>query len=200
MPSPDQPSAKLVARRSAKIVMNKAAVDVLYAGIADGLIGLGERIIEDARSLAPHDEEAAASRGVPMMRDTGFVTVWGPVEGKSRLLHGSAEVAASKNKPRGVRTPPGQVVMIAAFASPIAHLQELGTVKMQAHPFLTPAMMANVADAGPYVKGAMSRYAATAGARAERGAAIKQRKADARARAAVSPGLMAALDAEAAKR
>ena len=177
MPSPDQPSAKLVARRAAKIVMNKAAIDALYAGMADGLIQLGEKIIEDARERAPKDAEAAAKRGVPMMCDTGYVTVYG----QGKLVHGSAQVAAAKNKPRGVRTPKDQVVMIAAFSSPIAHLQELGTVNMNAHPFLTPALMANVANAGPYVAGAMSRYAATAGRRADNGALMDALRATAKA-------------------
>ena len=181
MPSPDQPSAKLVARRAAKIVMNKAAIDALYAGMADGLIALGGAIIADASERAPKDAEIAAKRGVPMLKDTGFISVWGPVKGKSVLVHGSAQVAASKNKPRGVRTPIDQVVLVAGFASPLAHLQELGTIKMKAHPFLTPVLMANVGNAGEYVKGAMSRYTATAGARAERGAVINARRAAAKA-------------------
>jgi hypothetical protein len=169
--------ARSVARREAKIVYNKAAIDALYAGMADGLIELGERIIADASERAPKDAAAAAARGVPMLKDTGFISVWG----QGKLVHGSAQVAASKNKPRGVRTPKDQVVLVAGFSSPIAHLQELGTVKMTANPFLTPALMANIANAGPYVTGAMSRYTATAGVRAERGAGINAARAAAAA-------------------
>ena len=102
MASPKAPSAKLVARRGAAIVMNKAAVDELYAGMADGLIDLGNEIIDEAVKRAPRDPVIAAKRGVPMMADTGFTSVWGPVGGKSRLLHGSAQVAASRNKPRAL--------------------------------------------------------------------------------------------------
>ena len=111
------------------------------------------------------------------MSRTGYVTVFG----QGKLVHGSGQVAAAKNKPRGVRTPKDQVVMIAAFASPIAHLQELGTVKMAAHPFLAPAVMANIRDAGPYVSGAMSRYAATASKRADNGAMMAALRATAKA-------------------
>lgn len=177
MPSPDRPSEKLVARRAAKIVMNKDAIDKLYAGMADGLIELGERIIAQASQHAPYDAEAARKRGVPMMRDTGRVAVFG----QGKLVYGRSDIAAARNRPRGVRTPKDQVVMIAAFDSPIAHLQELGTVKMRAHPFLAPALMANIPNAGAYIKGAMSRYTATASVRAERGVVLNARRAAAKA-------------------
>ena len=177
MPIPDQPSARTIANRGKRIVMNKAAVDALYAGIADGLIELGERIIADARDRAPEDPDAARKRGVPMMKDTGQVAVFGPVAGKTKLLHGRTDIAQMQNRPRGVKVPNDQVVMIASFTSPIAHLLELGTVNMDAHPFLTPALMANVGNAGAYVKGAMSRYAATAGVRAENSTRINAQRA-----------------------
>jgi len=170
MASPKAPSAKLVARRGAQIVMNKAAVDALYAGMADGLIDLGEEIIEDASARAPKDPVIAAKRGVPMLKDTGFISVWGPVEGKSKLLHGSAQVAASRNKPRGVKTPPTQVVLVAGFHSPLAHFNELGTVKMAATPFFTPALLAHVQNSAPYARAAMLRYVARRGSARPAGA------------------------------
>jgi hypothetical protein len=141
--TPEERQARLIGRRQAKIVWNKSALDAMYAGMADGLIEIGERIIADARDTAPRDPEAARVRGVPMMADTGFISVWG----QGKLVHGSAQVAASKNKPRGVRTPKDQVVLVAAFASPIAHFNELGTVKMVAHPFLLPAFNRGVPGA-----------------------------------------------------
>lgn len=176
MASPKAPSAKLIARRGAQIVMNKEAIDALQMGMADGLIELGDRIIADA-SHGPggsgvgslRDPATAAARGVPMMLDTGYVTAWA----LGKLVYGSAEVAASKNKPRGLKVRPDQVVMVAAFASPLAHFAELGTIKETARPFLTPAVMANVGNAGEYVKGAMSRYVASGPKRAARSAAIK---------------------------
>ncbi len=177
MASPKAPSEKLIARRAAKIVMNKAAIDALYAGMADGLIELGNKIIADASERAPKDAAAAAARGVPMLNDTGHISVWG----QGKLVYGSSQVAAAKNRPRGVRAAKDEIIMIAAFGSPIAHLQELGTIKMPAHPFLTPALMANISNAGPYVTGAMSRYAATASTRALRGSGINAARAAAKA-------------------
>lgn len=153
MPSPKAPSAKLLARRGAVVVMNKAAIDALQMGMADGLIELGERIIADARANAPRDPETAAKRGVPMLADTGFASVWA----LGKLVSGSTAVAASKNKPRGLKTPKDQVVLVTAFASPIAHLVELGTVKMNARPFLIPALNANVDNAARFVVPAMGK-------------------------------------------
>lgn len=170
MASPKAPSAKLLARRGASIQMNKAGVDALYAGMADGLIELGDKIIGDAVSTMRPGHLDAPPYGEGLIK-SGFVTVWG----QGKLVHGSAQVAASKNKPRGLKVPKDQVVMIAAFASPLAHLHELGTVKMPARPFLTPALMANIGNAGPYVSGAMSRRAASAPKRAAVSAAIKAR-------------------------
>lgn len=129
------PSAKLVARREAKIAWNKAEVDRLYAGMADGMIGLVERIAADASAHAPRDPEAAAARGVRMLADTARTAVF--ADGK--LVSGTGERMASRNKPRGARTPAGQVVAFVMFDSPLAHLVELGTVKMAARPFLLPA-------------------------------------------------------------
>lgn len=136
MPTYEKPaSARLVARRTAKIAWNKAEVDRLYAGIADGMIGLVERIGADASAHAPRDPEAAAARGVPMLADTARTSVF--VDGK--LVQGTGQRMASRNKPRGARTPAGQVVAFVMFDSPIAHLVELGTVRMRARPFLLPA-------------------------------------------------------------
>lgn len=202
MPTRTVASPRVVSLRNARMVKNKEAFDALYAGIADGLIMLGEDILADAvRKGARHrDPEAAQKRGVPMMIDTGRVSVFAPVDGKSKIVYGSLAVTQAQNRGKGVRNTTGQVVMFVGFTSPLAHFLELGTVKERADPFLTPAVMANIANAGPYVKGAMSRYAATAGERAERNAGIKARKADAKARRAVSPDLMAAIQAEADRR
>jgi hypothetical protein len=156
----DQKFTRLVDRRKAQIVRNRAGFDALYEGMADGLVELGTRILEDAKGNAHRDAAAAARRGVAMMADTGYVSVWA----QGTLVHGFGQVAASQNKPRGVKTPKDQVVVVVAFSSPVAHFNELGTVAMPAQPFLTPALMANVANAGPYVAGAMSRRAARKGA------------------------------------
>ena len=61
------------------------------------------------------------------------------------------------------------------FSSPLAHFAELGTIKETARPFLTPALMANVDDVGPYVTAAMRKRAASAPQRAMKSAQIKAR-------------------------
>ncbi|HUW17469.1 MAG TPA: hypothetical protein VMW94_10355 [Actinomycetes bacterium] len=164
----EERQSRLIGRRRAKIVMNKAGVDALFAGMADGLAELGEKIIAEAAAKAPRDAAAAAAAGRPMLKDTGSVVVWG----QGKLVVGSGDRKASAQKPRGLKTPKDQVVMIAGFGSFVAHFNELGTVHMPARPFLTPAILANVPGAGKYVSGAISRYAASAGDRATRGAAI----------------------------
>jgi len=160
MPSPKAPSAKLIARREAKIVMNKAAVDALQMGMADGLIMLGKEIIADA-SQGPggsgvgslRDPKKAAERGTPMMLDTGYCSVWA----MGKLVFGSAQVAASKNKPRGFKTPKDQVVLVTAFASPLSHFAEQGTVNEIARPFLLPAFNRGVPGAAKFVVPAMGK-------------------------------------------
>lgn len=153
MPSPKAPSAALLARRGAQIVWNKAAVDALYAGMADALIEIGGRVIDDASAHAPRDPATAAKRGVPMMADTGYVSVWA----LGKLVSGSAEVAASKNKPRGLKVPADQVVMVAAFSSPISHFAELGTIKEIARPFLLPAFNRGLPGAESVIVPAMGK-------------------------------------------
>lgn len=160
MPSPKIPSAALLARRGAVIEWNKAAVDALYAGMADAMQEIGEKIIADA-SRGPggsgvgslRDPATAQERGVPMMLDTGYVTVWA----LGKLVYGSAEVAASKNKPRGLKVPADQVVAVTAFSSPLSHFAELGTVKEPARPFLIPAFNRGVPGVASVIVPAMGK-------------------------------------------
>ena len=154
MPSPKVASARTIANRAAKIVYNKAAVDALQMGLADGLIQLGNEILADA-SRGPggsgvgslRDPAKAAERGVPMMLDTGLVSVWA----LGKLVSGSTDVAAAKNKPKGAKTPKDQAVMFVGFSSPLSHFAELGTIKEPARPFLLPAFGRHVQDADKWV-------------------------------------------------
>lgn len=155
MPSPKVPSAKVLANRAKKVVMNRAALDAMQIGMADVLLATGQRIIADA-SKGPggsgvgslRDPEAAAKRGVPMMLDTGHVGVWG----LGKKIGGDMTA-----KPRGLKTPKDQVVMVAAFASPLAHFAELGTIKEIARPFLTPAFNRGIPGAADAVPAAMAK-------------------------------------------
>jgi hypothetical protein len=174
MPSPRNPSARVLANRQARIEMSYQALDTLTRAMADGLLQLGEHVLEDASGRAPRDPAAAEARGIPMMGDTGGLQVW---------ANGKRVGGTWAKRPKGGKVPQGQAVLFVGFDSRLSHLLELGTVKMRARPFLTPALMANLADTEPYVRGAISRYAATAGERTAKGLQIKARIAESRAKA-----------------
>ena len=176
MPSPKIASARTIANRKARVIMNRAALDELQLGMADGLLKLGQQIIAQASATARHElhpeEDAAlrAKRGVPMMADTGHCVVYalgkkvGGEEGET-------------GKPRGMKTSKGSADLGVWFSSPLSHFAELGTIKETARPFLTPALMSNIGDTGPYVQAAMSKRAASAPQRAMKSAEIKARLA-----------------------
>ena len=161
MPSPKVPSARTIANRRARVVMNRAALDELQLAMADGLLELGEQIIAEARDNAPRDPEAAAARGVPMMADTGHAVVYA----LGKKVGGED---GGTGKPRGMKTPKNQAVLGVWFSSRISHFSELGTVKMAARPFLTPALAAHLGDTGPYVRKAIAARARRQAARAAR--------------------------------
>lgn len=148
MPSPKAPSAKLLARRGAQVVMNKAALDAAQLGIADGAIELSNVILADATANAPDAPPYGAG-----LVESGAATVWA----LGKLISGDVNRAASKNKPRGAKTPKDQVVMFVAFRATHAHLLELGTVNMAAHPFLLPAFNRHVSGAERFVTPAMGK-------------------------------------------
>ena len=159
MPSPKVASARTIANRKARVVMNRAALDELQLAMADGLLAVGEQIIAEAQENAPRDPEAAAERGVPMMADTGHVVVYA----LGKKVGGDD---GGTGKPRGMKTPKDQAVLGVWFSSPISHLVELGTIKMPARPFFTPSLMSNLGDVGPYVRKAMGARARRQSARA----------------------------------
>ena len=153
MPSPKVPSARVLQNRANRVVMNKAALDAGQLGIADGLAEIGARIVADYAATAPRDPEIAAKRGVPMMADQGRFSVFA----LGKLVAGDTGRTASQNKPRGVKTPKDEVVLVVYVASPIAHFSELGTVKEVAHPTLSPAFNANIGGADQIVGPAMGK-------------------------------------------
>lgn len=152
MPSPKAPSAALLAKRGAVMVWNKAAVDALKMGAADAMVEVGGKIIADAVSTMRPGRLDAPPYGEGLIA-SGYSSVWA----LGKLVSGSAEVAASKNKPRGLKVPADQVVMVAAFSAPHAHFPELGTVNEPARPFLLPAFNRNVPGAGAAIVPAMGK-------------------------------------------
>lgn len=148
MPSPRAPSAKLLARRGAQVVMNKAALDAAQLGIADGAEELGRAILADAKAHAPD----APPYGQGLI-ESGVTAVWA----LGKLVAGDTSKAASKNKPRGMKVPKDQIVMFVGFEAPHAHLLELGTINMPAQPFLTPSFNRHISGAERFVVPAMGK-------------------------------------------
>ena len=159
MPYSKAPSAKVLANRAAKVVLNRAAFDQITLAVADGLYELGLKVIADAAAKAPRDPEKAAERGVPMMADTGHVVAF---------VNGKRIAGDVGRKPRGAKVGPG-ISIIAGFGSPLAHLIEGGTIKMRARPFLTPAMMADLPGAEGFMKAACVKHQVIKAARAAQG-------------------------------
>lgn len=168
MPSPKIASARTIANRKARVVMNRAALNEMQLAMADGLLTLGQKVIADASALAPRDPETAASRGVPMMADTGHAVVY--ALGK-RVGGEEGEIA----KPRGLKTTPDRVVLGMWFSSPLSHFAEFGTVKERARPFFTPALMADIPDAGGDVKAAIAKWASRGGRNAPKASTVAAR-------------------------
>jgi hypothetical protein len=144
MPSPPVPSARVLQNRANRVVMNRAALDAAQLGIADGLIAIGAQIVADYAANAPRDPETAAARGVPMMADQGKFVVYA----LGKKVGGDE---GGTGKPRAMRTPKDQVVLGVWVASPLAHLVELGTVKMQARPTLLPSFDARLPGAAQLI-------------------------------------------------
>lgn len=153
MPSPKAPSAALLARRGARVVLNRAALTAAQLGIADGLLEIGKRIIADYAATAPRDPEIAAKRGVPMMADTGHASVFA----LGKFVAGDTTKTASQNKPHGLTTSKNRVDLGVWVSSPLAHFAELGTIKEVARSAFIPAFNANIGGAAAIVPVAMGK-------------------------------------------
>ena len=159
--SPAGKRAARQARAQVKVTLNEAALDEATLGMAEGLYALGIDIAAVASVLAHRDPVAAAARGVAMMADTAFVTVWaagvqvlGPAMAKPKRTVATGGGA--------VRAGAREAVMMVGFTSPLAHFNELGTVKMVAQPFLTPALNREMPSTAGHVLPAVGKRIAAA--------------------------------------
>ena len=171
MPYSKAPSAKVLANRKARVVMNRAALDAGVLGMADALAIVGQKILDDA-SRGPggsgvgslRDPATAARRGVPMMLDTGALGVWaggkkvaGGMVSKPRVTKTIESASGPHSVRRVASTPANQAVLFVAFASRLAHLAERGTIHEIARPFFTPAFNRNIGGAAATVVPAMGK-------------------------------------------
>lgn len=150
-------------RKNNRVVLNRAALDAVTLGMADGLLALADAVI--AATRAPD----APPLGAGLIETGGTVAY---AFGK--------KVGGTAKKPSAMKVKSMGVVVAGGFGYP-AHFAEFGTVNQPARPFLTPALMATLPDAGPYIAAGVYRRLATRGQRAAKGAAIRARIAAKRA-------------------
>jgi len=150
-------------RKNNRVILNRATFQEITLAMADGLLALADQVIATAR---PPDDPPY---GVGLVQTGGTVAY---AFGK--------KVGGSAKKPRAIKVKSMGVVVAGGFGWP-GHYAEFGTIHEPARPFLTPALMATVPEAGAFVGAAVRQRLATTGARAARGAAIRTRIAAKRA-------------------
>lgn len=123
-----------MARKNNRLVLNRAALDAITLGLADGLLALADAVI--AATKVPD----APVLGAGLIESGGTVAY---VLGK--------KVGGSAAKPTAMKVRTMGVAVAGGFPFP-ARFAELGTVNQPARPFLTPALMATVPDAAPFIK------------------------------------------------
>lgn len=116
-----------MAKRSARVVLNRKAIDGVNLALADGVHAVGRAIIDTAR---PPD---APPYGVGLVTAGGVLTYVG-----SRKVNGWSQSGRQPSKPRAVRLVQGVITAIVGWGFP-ARFVEFGTVNMAAEPFATPA-------------------------------------------------------------
>lgn len=112
---------------SAKVVINRAALDEVHLALAEGVEEVARTVVETAD---PPDETPF---GAGLVRHGG----WAVYDGTKKVGGGSLDGSQPK-KPRAFKPLPNAITGIAGFDFP-ARFQELGTVHQPARPFFMPA-------------------------------------------------------------
>lgn len=120
---------------SAKVRLNKAALDDVTFAVADGLHEAGRAIVEIAGANAPDSPLDPYPTGEGLPKQGGVLTYVG-----NQKVDGWSIRGPQPKKPRSVRLVVKQhsVVTVAGFGFP-ARFAEGGTVRQAAQPFFTPA-------------------------------------------------------------
>lgn len=114
---------------SARVVLNRQALDQAILAVADGFAEAAKLSIEIA------DPPDRTPYGVGLTKRGGYLAY---VNGKK--IAGGGRDGRQPKKPRAVNARDG-IVVVAGFGFP-GRFQELGTVHHGAQPFLTPVMLA----------------------------------------------------------
>jgi hypothetical protein len=109
---------------------------------ADGIAAAAAEMLADAKANAPDDPSTPGSR----IAESGGFLVY--VYGQVIEVEGGA--GKGFRKPRDFRPQKDGVDSVVSFSSRVHHLQEMGTVKMRARPYLGPARM-RIADRVPAI-------------------------------------------------
>ena len=144
----------MASKVSVRVVTNRAALNAITLGLADGMQAIGERIVKSARP--PSDvgtetpaeaAEEKAERRPPLTKNGGAAT-W--VNG--RKVAGFGLDGKQPGKPRSAKLAKPGITMIAGFGFP-GRFHETGTIRQSAHPFLSPAAAEVYPDALQIMRG-----------------------------------------------
>lgn len=108
-----------------RVVLNRAALDEVRGGLADGVFDLASAVLEAAERRAP--DRSPIGEGLVAH---GAAAVW--TDGKQ--THETAAI----EKPRELGALPDEIVGVVGFTFP-GRFQETGTEHHGPQPFLTPA-------------------------------------------------------------
>jgi hypothetical protein len=116
-------------RPSARVVLNRAALDEVHLAIAEGVEEIARTVVETAN---PPDD---TPYGVGLVRSGG----WAVYAGSKKVGGGSLDGSQPK-KPRALKTAFAAITGVAGFDFP-ARFQEIGTAHQRARPFFMPNIL-----------------------------------------------------------
>lgn len=162
-------------RPSVKVVLHRETIDAVTLGAIDGLFALAKDVVLEAAAHAPDSPYDPYPIGEGLPKQGGALAY-----AKGGKIAGWSQRGPQPAKPRALRetSRASGFTVAGGFGFP-AHFAELGTIREPARPFLTPALMAKLPEAEPYIAQGVRRRLASAGTRAAEGAAIRARVAKA---------------------
>ena len=167
-----------MARRS-RVEINRAALDEVMGGLADGVSAIGGRILLHATLRAPD----ATPFGVGLVKSGAALTFVGKKRVFQRRGDGGTTTVRKPRGSAGLRD--GKVLGVVGFGFP-GMFQELGTVNHAAQPFLSPAA-AQVVGSEAHVELSKAMQRRLRGERDPKSAEISARISAARAARAGTP-------------
>lgn len=130
--------------RGSKMRLNREALDKVVVAAADGMFAFAQVVVDGAQ---PPDSPPAG-KGLTEGRGAA---AW--VDGKK--VAGTTIGGRAVKKPRGLRTPKGQIVVIGGFGFP-AHLVHNGSIHNRPNPFLARSLAEHIGEAESVISTAAS--------------------------------------------